>query len=376
MPGRAGLGTRDTRSRRTDGAQGTIRALTFARALSGGLRGTAYDRPVTSTSEPPGLGNLIRCDPGHGLHLERDRLHGLVADRVFFWLDVHAPEAADLEILRDELGFHPLSLEDSWRFGQRPKIDAYDGYVFLVVFGASSEQDEDGLVEVHCFYSDRYLITLHRDDAPSLTALRERYVKREAPVDDPARLLHGVVDGLVDSFFPRLEVIDDRVDSLEDEIFRNAGDPELQEIFAMKRALVTMRKVIAPQRDLFASITAGVEAFPGMTDEDQRYFRDVYDHLIRIGDMVDTYRDLLTGAMDVYLSTVSNRLNTVMKQLAIIATVFMPLTFLTGFFGQNLGWLVAHSTGLGHFLVFGLGLELMTLAIVLGFFWRRGWLRR
>ena len=92
-----------------------------------------------------------------------------------------------------------------------------------------------------------------------------------------------------------------------------------------------------------------------MTDEDQRYFRDVYDHLIRIGDMVDTYRDLLTGAMDVFLSTVSNRLNAVMKQLAIIATVFMPLTFLTGFFGQNLGWMVAHSTGLGHFLVFGSG---------------------
>ena len=97
-----------------------------------------------------------------------------------------------------------------------------------------------------------------------------------------------------------------------------------------------MRKVISPQRDLFASIVVGVEAFPGMTDDDQRYFRDVYDHLIRIGDMVDTYRDLLTGAMDVYLSTVSNRLNAVMKQLAIIATVFMPLTFLTGFFGQNL----------------------------------------
>ncbi len=281
--------------------------------------------------------NLVHCDEGHRLPLERDRVRALLDEGVFFWLDIHAPEAADLEILREEFGFHPLSLEDSWRFGQRPKIDDYDGYVFLVVFGASGDDDPDGLVEVHCFYSDRYLITIHRDEAPSLAALRERYVKRDAPVDDPARLLHGVVDGLVDSFFPRLEAIDERIDSLEDEIFRDAGDPELQEIFSMKRALVTMRKVIAPQRDLFASITAGVAAFPGMSDDDQRYFRDVYDHLIRIGDMVDTYRDLLTGAMDVYLSTVSNRLNGVMKQLAIIATVFMPLTFLTGFFGQNLG---------------------------------------
>ena len=300
----------------------------------------------------------------------------LLADGSFFWLDVHEPEASDLEILREEFGFHPLSLEDSWRFNQRPKIDDYDGYVFLVVFGASDDEDTDGLVEVHCFYSDRYLITLHRDEAPSLTELRERYVKRDAPVDDPARLLHGVVDGLVDSFFPRLAAIDDRIDVLEEGIFRDANEEQLQEIFSMKRLLVGMRKVISPQRDLFSSIVVGVESFPGMTDDDQRYFRDVYDHLIRIGDMVDTYRDLLTGAMDVYLSTVSNRLNGVMKQLAIIATVFMPLTFLTGFFGQNLGWMVAHSTGLGHFLVFGLGLELMTLAIVLGFFWRRGWLSR
>ena len=129
------------------------------------------------------------------------------------------------------------SLEDSWRFNQRPKIDDYDGYVFLVVFGASGPADADGLVEVHCFYSDRFLITLHRDDAPSLTALRERYIKRDAPVDDPARLLHGVVDGLVDSFFPRLAAIDDRIDVLEDRhLPRGASDAQLQEIFSMKRA--------------------------------------------------------------------------------------------------------------------------------------------
>ena len=118
-------------------------------------------------------------------------MRALLDEGSFFWLDVHAPEAADLEILREEFGFHPLSLEDSWRFGQRPKIDDYDGYVFLVVFGASSDEDDDGLVEVHCFYSDRYLITLHRDEAPSLAALRERYVKRDAagrrPRAAPAR---------------------------------------------------------------------------------------------------------------------------------------------------------------------------------------------
>jgi magnesium transporter len=300
----------------------------------------------------------------------------LLTAEEFFWLDIHEPTKADLEILREEFHFHPLSLDDSWRFDQRPKLDDYDGYVFLVVFGASDDDDPDGLVELHCFYSERYLITLHRDDAPSLIELRERYIKRDAPVDDPARLLHAVVDGLVDSFFPRLSAIDDRIDVLEDSIFRQADDAQLQEIFSMKRSLVGMRKVISPMRDLFSSIVTGVEDFPGMTDDDQHYFRDVYDHLIRIGDMVDTYRDLLTGAMDVYLSTVSNRLNAVMKQLAIIATVFMPLTFLTGFFGQNLSWMVEHVGGFGHFLLFGIGLELMTLAIVLTYFRRRGWLSR
>jgi magnesium transporter len=326
--------------------------------------------------ESSGPANIVHCNVEHGLHLERDKVEALLAAGEFFWLDIHEPTKADLEILREEFHFHPLSLDDSWRFDQRPKLDDYDGYVFLVVFGASDDDDPDGLVELHCFYSERYLITLHRDDAPSLIELRERYIMRDVPVDDPARLLHAVVDGLVDSFFPRLSAIDDRIDVLEDSIFRQADDAQLQEIFSMKRSLVSMRKVISPQRDLFSSIVTGVENFPGMTDDDQRYFRDVYDHLIRIGDMVDTYRDLLTGAMDVYLSTVSNRLNAVMKQLAIIATVFMPLTFLTGFFGQNLSWMVEHIGGFGHFLVFGIGLELMTLAIVLTYFRRRGWLSR
>ena len=138
----------------------------------------------------------------------------------FFWLDVHDPQAGDLEILREEFGFHPLSLEDSWRFGQRPKIDDYDGYVFLVVFGASDEGDDDGLVEVHCFYSERYLVTLHRTPRRRSTSSGSATSSATSPVDDPARLLHGVVDGLVDGFFPRLSAIDDRIDVLEEGIFR------------------------------------------------------------------------------------------------------------------------------------------------------------
>jgi magnesium transporter len=134
-----------------------------------------------------------------------------------------------------------------------------------------------------------------------------------------------------------------------------------------------VRKVITPQRDLFASLLTNVDELPGMTPEDERYFRDVYDHLIRISDLVDSYRDLLTSAMDVYLSSVSNRLNVVMKQLAVIATIFLPLSFVVGFFGQNFGWMVTHITSPATFLLLGIGSEVAVLLAFLYLFKRRGW---
>src|SRR5712691_1328122 len=134
-----------------------------------------------------------------------------------------------------------------------------------------------------------------------------------------------------------------------------------------------MRQVNTPQRDMFASLIGGVSELPGMSEKDERYFRDVYDHLIRISDLIDTYRDLLTGAMDVYLSTVSNRLNVVMKQLAIIATIFLPLSWLTGFFGQNFGFLVNHIGGWQTFAAFGIGTEIVAVFGLFVLFKRRGW---
>jgi magnesium transporter len=239
------------------------------------------------------------------------------------------------------------------------------------VYGASP--DADRLVEVHCFYSERYLVTVHRDEAPAFQELRRRYAQLQR-IEHPGRLLYRIIDGLVDSFFPILAELDDRIDELEDRTFLNASEAELQELFALKRLLVGMRKTITPQRDLFASLAPRVSELPAMTQEDERYFRDVYDHMIRISDLIDTYRDLLSSSMDVYLSTVSNRLNIVMKQLAAIATVFLPLTFLTGFFGQNFGWLVGHIGGWPEFIGIGLGTELLAVAGVVALFKRRGWL--
>ncbi|HTR20744.1 MAG TPA: magnesium/cobalt transporter CorA [Gemmatimonadales bacterium] len=306
------------------------------------------------------------------MSLTRDSAEGLLASGTFFWIDLHEPTEGDFSVLRDVFHFHPLAIEDSEHFGQRSKLDDYDDFVFLVVYGAVA--DEDRLVEVHAFYSERYLVTVRRDDAPAFTLVRERYVKRNQPIEDPSLLLYRIIDALVDSFFPILSEFDDRIDELENRIFLNAGDEQLQEIFSMKRLLVGMRKAVAPERDMFASLLTGVAELPGLTRDDQRYFRDIYDHLIRISDLIDTYRDLLTSSMDVFLSTVSNRLNVVMKQLAVIATIFLPLAFITGFFGQNFGWMVRNIGGLPAFLSLGIGTELVVVVLLLLMFRRRGWL--
>jgi magnesium transporter len=305
------------------------------------------------------------------MHFSRESAAELLASGDFFWLDLDQPNADDFEILREVFGFHPLAVEDSEHFDQRAKIDDYDDFVFLVIYGASP--DEDRLVEVHCFYSERFLVTVHRDDCPAFAEIRRRYQKRDEAIDRPSLLLYRIVDGLVDSFFPILADFDNRIDELEDEIFRKASDKELQEIFAMKRLLVGMRKAVSPQRDAFAGLMGGVAALPGLAEGDERYFRDVYDHLIRISDLIDSYRDLLSSAMDVYLSTVSNRLNAVMKQLAVIATIFLPLAWLTGFFGQNFGYLVRSIGSWEAFVGIGVGTEVVALAILLVLFWRRGW---
>jgi magnesium transporter len=333
------------------------------------------ERAVTKSNAQRGAAvsmYLISADGEHPLGAEREAVERRLADGDFFWLDLYRPDEEELGLLRDAFRFHPLALEDTESFGQRPKIEDYDDFTFLVVYGAAP--DEDRLVEVHCFYSERCLVTVHRDDCPAFADLRERHARGHAAPTEPVLVLHQVVDWLVDSFFPLLTGFDDDLDRIEDGVAREPTDGQQQAIFAMRRQLVTLRKAILPQRDLLARIAAGVAELPGMTREAEHYFRDVYDHQIRIADLLDSYRDLLSGATDVHLATVSNRLNTVMKQLAVIAGVFLPLTFVTGFFGQNFGWMVRQIGSTWTFVVFGVGSQLVVLTLLLVFFKRRGWL--
>lgn len=302
---------------------------------------------------------------------------GALAGTDFFWLDLDddAVDGTVAELLSVHFTFHPLAVQAAERFGQRPRIDDYSDFVYLVARGADPERK--GKAEVHCFWTDRYVVTVHRGDCPALTHVHERLERH--PVSQVASpqivIVYLVIGALVDSFFPYLSDFDDRIDTLEDDILKAPTEAQLGELFDMKRALMEMRKVIAPQRDMMASINAGVTDVPGMTDEATRYFRDLYDHLIRLADLVDSYRDLLSSVMDTHLSTVSNRLNVVMKQLAIIATIFLPLSFLTGFFGQNFAYLVrVWLSPTWSFYVLGIGLELATVTGLVVLFRKRGWL--
>jgi magnesium transporter len=297
-------------------------------------------------------------------HLRRDH---------FFWLDLTAPTDGELDELHELFGFHPLALEDTQHFSQRPKLDDYGDYVFLVFYGAWRHQpsDPEPLREVHIFVSGRYMVTIHRDPLPVLDQQREQLGGRV--LHSEQFLLYRVLDALVDSFFPLLSDMDDEIDELEAAVLEEPDERQLERLFALKRELVAMRKVVSPQRDLFVRSIDQIAELPGFELDERDYFRDVYDHLIRISDLIDSYRDLLSGATDLYLSTISNRQNDVMKQLTVIATIFLPLSFITGFFGMNFGYMVNHIASAWTFWLLGIGSMVATVLVLLVFFRRKSW---
>jgi magnesium transporter len=323
------------------------------------------------------LRGTLRRDGADAPATEENVLAAL-AGTGFFWLDLEdtAGDADVQELLRAHFGFHPLAVKASERFSQRPRFDDYDTFAFLVARGA--DPDLTGKAEVHCFWTDRYVVTLHHPDCGAVAQARaqlERHSVARRVAAPQLVVVYLVIGALVDGFFPVLSAFDDRIDALEDQILEQPTEAQLGDLFQMKRNLMDMRRVVAPQRDMMAGINSGVADVPGMTDEAVRYFRDLYDHLIRLADLIDNYRDLLSSAMDTHLSTVSNRLNVVMKQLTIIATIFLPLSFLTGFFGQNFSYMIrVWLAPTWSFFVIGIGVELLAVVFLVVLFRKRGWL--
>jgi magnesium transporter len=308
-------------------------------------------------------------------NVDPDGLRRRLESGTFFWLDLESPSESDFALLGDVFDLHPLAIEDARKLGQRPKIEEYDDFTALVVFGARDDPtSRAGLapIEVHCFYSSRWLITAHRGECDVFAELRSHNAHRLTRMEQGLGILYLVLDALVDSFFPQLAELDDDVDQLEDDILENARPDLLEHAIGVKRALVQLRKLVHPQRDMFAAVLAGRYELPGMDAEHEHYFRDVYDHLIRLAEEIDDYRDLAGGATDLYQSTIGNKMNLTMKQLGWVATFFLPLSFLTGFFGQNFDFLAGHLLNPEWvFWVFGIGLDVLAFAIVLAWYVRR-----
>jgi magnesium transporter len=308
--------------------------------------------------------HLIDREGNEVPRVDRAAIESRISAGEYFWLDLLKPDEDEMALLREVFRFHPLALEDSEQFGQRPKMEEYGDFVFFVLYGAAPPPDKDRLVEVHCFYSENYLVTLHRQHAPSCDVLRERYSKLPGSLERPIGVLYRLLDALSDSFFPALEDYDASIDRIEEAIFREPREEQLQELVRMKRRLNRLRRVVGPQRDLVSQLFGGLSSLPGSDVEAEHYFRDIFDHLIRVADLIDSYKDLLTSAMDVYLSSVSNRLNLVVERLTVLSTILLPLIVLTSFFGQNFGWLVKHIGDLASFLIFGLAVPIVAATLL------------
>ena len=290
-----------------------------------------------------------------------------------FWMDIEAPDDEDYEILTKAFQFHQLTIEDVRHGDQRPKLEEYKGYSFMVVFEATMKDEALDFEEYFLYLANDYLVTIHSDPQPHLNALRKRIeAQPEMTKDEPSFLTYLVVDEIVDANFPILDQLDNKIDELEDTIIEKADPEQLRIIYRLKHDITRLRQLLGAQRDLFQRLITSALA----PDEREMglYYRDVYDHIIRQYETVDSLRDLLTGAMDVYLSTVSNRLNVTMKTLTVIASLFLPLTFLTGFYGMNFAYLTSVLEPPYISFWIGIGTMLIATAIQFWFFKRRGWI--
>ncbi len=304
------------------------------------------------------------------------RVSDAIADRrTTVWVDLAAPTPAEWRCLRDEFAFHPLSIEDVERRHQRPKIDIYPGYYFMVVyalrFAAPSGADAPRLEirELAIFLGPNFMVTVHVEPIDELDGVWEHWQRRTDVIgSDVGALLHVLLDHVIDDYFPIIDALAERVEDLEEAIFDRFDPEALGEIFALKKDLLALRRIVAPERDVLNVLLRRDP--PILSSDAVVFFQDVYDHTLRVLDSIDTYRDLLSSALDAYLSVQSNNLNEIMRRLTVISTVFLPLTFLTGFFGMNFTTLPFASPAL-------LWLSLASMVVipagmVLYFRWR-GW---
>jgi magnesium transporter len=284
-----------------------------------------------------------------------------------------APGEAERRLLSEVFGFHPLAVEDAVSALQFPKIETYPGYLYVVLHGIHAEPQHTQFAtrDVDFFLGRNYLVTVHDGDSRSINAIREVCNRHEHILKEgPVALMHRTVDRMIDNYRPVFEEIEARVGRLEEEAF--AGHERLsRRVMRLKRDVSSMRRVLVPQRDAIGRLAR--REFPMISDEMTYRFRDVYDHVVRLTEEAILFQDRITGIFEVNLSSVSNRLNQVMKLLTVMSTIFLPLTVLTGMWGMNIT--IPHFPGgpeVQFWWIFGLMVVICVAMLV--FFRRNKWL--
>jgi magnesium transporter len=291
-----------------------------------------------------------------------------------FWLDLESPTPDEFNLLTSVFHFHPIAVEDAMRPHQRPKVDEYEGYFFLtadeVTLDMKPAEDHEDVQskQMSVFLGENYLVTIHITPVETVRRLRERCQQHQHLFEQGADyLLYVLLDTLVDQYFPLLDSLDDVMDDLEDRVVGKPEQGVLEMIFRMKHNLTRLRRFVGPLRDVVQTLTS--RDFPNIQPRTLPYLRDVADHLFRIYEMLDGHRDLMSNMLDAYLSQVANEMNRVMQRLAVVGTVFLPITFLTGVFGMNF----ANQPWLNTSFWFWISLMLAVGLLTLLWFHRRRW---
>ena len=287
------------------------------------------------------------------------------------WVDLEGESPEAIGAVSNHFGLHPVTTEDLVHRNQRPKIEEFDSYIFVVVHGLKPMQGEEvSTDEFHIVVGKNWILSVHDGPLEAMKRVYDQVVTPPKTFDGNASfILYRISDLLVDSYFPAFESLEEEIDDLEDDVVQKPTQQRLQQIFALKRTLVHLRKLVSPQREVYNALSR--RDYPHIDPKSAAYFRDLHDHLIRANENVESYRDLVSNMLDAYLASISNRLNEVMKRLTLLATIFMPITFVTGFFGMNF-------TGIPYSWTWLFGATLLALAttplVMLIWFIRSGWI--
>jgi len=278
-----------------------------------------------------------------------------------------------LEQLGDIFHLHPLILEDILNTEQRPKSEDHDEYLY-VVLKLLSEDAADGFVpeQISVVFGSNWVISLQEKEGRFLAPVRERLRNEKGRLRKAGAdyLAHALLDAMVDSFFPVLDKFGEKIETLEGKLIGRPSPETLQAIQTLKREMIFLRKSVWPLRELVGGLARSDS--PLIRESSVIYFRDIYDHVVQVIDAIETYRDMLSGMLDIYLSSVSNRMNEIMKVLTLIATLFMPLTFLAGVYGMNFKYMPELEWRWGYFVL--LGVMMVIAVIMLRYFKRKKWL--